>query len=134
MGRGSASTSNLGIEARRRGAATTIHDLELLAHKGAKLPEGLNGAEQILFLGLRRLYAYAKLVQMPPEQGRQEKLALLREFEKRSFQVAHMEKTWAMWKDIEAAANRYSTQRTLENADAFVQAVYGVGRKKREGE
>lgn len=64
----------------------TINDLELLAHKGAKLPAGLNGAEQIFFLGLRRLYAYA---------------------------------------------NRYRTQRTLENADAFVKAVYGVGRKKR---
>lgn len=28
---------------------------------------------------------------------------------------------------LEAAANRYGTQRTLENADAFFQAVYGVG-------
>ena len=31
-----------------------------------------------------------------------------------------------MWKQIELAGNRYGTDRTLENADAFVEAVYGV--------
>ena len=106
--------------------------IEDLAYQGRGMPQGLNAAEQMLFQSFRRLYAYAKLVRMPPEQGRLEKLALLREFEHRSFQVAHMEKTWAMWKEIEGAANRYRTQRTLENADAFVKAVYGVGLKKRE--
>ncbi len=106
--------------------------IEDLAYQGRGMPQGLNAAEQMLFQSFRQLYAYAKLVQMPPEQGGLEKLALLREFEHRSFQVAHMEKTWAMWKQIEAAANRYRTERTLENADAFVKAVYGVGRKKRE--
>lgn len=108
----------------------TINDLELLAHKGAKLPAGLNGAEQIFFLGLRRLYAYAKLSGMLPEQGSQEKAALLKEFGVRNLQISRAEKTTRMWKEIEAAANRYRTERTLENADAFVKAVYGCGRKR----
>lgn len=106
--------------------------IEDLAYQGQEMPQGLNAAQQMLFQSFRRLYAYAKLIHMPQEQGKREKLALLREYEKRSAQVAHMEKTWAMWKQIEAAANRYGTERTLENADAFVEAVYGVGRKKGE--
>ena len=108
--------------------------IEDLAYEGREMPRGLNAAEQMLFQSFRRLYAYAKLVHMSPEQGRMEKLALLREFEKRSAQVKHMEKTWAMWKEIEGAANRFGRERTLENAEAFVRAVYGCGLKKEEGE
>lgn len=100
--------------------------IEDLAFQGAPMPKGLDLAEQMLFQALRRLYQYAKLVEMPKERGKQEKLAILREYEKRAAQVRHMEKTAAMWKEIEAAANRYGTQRTLENADAFVEAVYGA--------
>lgn len=106
--------------------------IEDLAFQGAPMPKGLDLAEQMLFQAFRRLYQYAKLVQMPPERGRQEKLAILREYEKRAAQVRHMEKTAAMWKEIEAAANRYGTERTLENADAFVEAVYGVRLKQKE--
>ena len=105
--------------------------IEDLAYQGQEMPQGLNAAQQMLFQSFRRLYAYATLTHMPLEQGKREKLALLREYEKRSAQVVHMEKTWAMWQRIEAAANRYGAERTLENADAFVQAVYGVGRKEK---
>ena len=35
-----------------------------------------------------------------------------------------------LWKEIEAAGGRYWEERTLENADAFVEAVYGVRVKK----
>ena len=33
---------------------------------------------------------------------------------------------------IEEAANRFGQERTLENAEAFVRAVYGCGVKKEE--
>lgn len=101
-------------------------EIEDLALAGAELPDGLNAAEQLLFLQFRYLYRYARLVGMPKEQGRKEKSRLLREFQKRSFDVRHMDKTRGMWQAIESAANRYGTERTLENADAFVEAVYGV--------
>lgn len=108
----------------------SLEQIEDLAFRGAAMPEGLDMAQQMLFQSFRRLYQYAKLVQMPPEQGKMEKLTILREYDKRAAQVRWMEKTSAMWKDIEAAANRYGTERTLENADAFFQAVYGAGLKE----
>lgn len=104
----------------------TADQIEDLALAGAELPDGLNAAEQLLFLHFRYLYRYARLVDMPKEQGRREKAKILKEFQKRSFDVKHMEKTDAMWKAIEAAGSRYGIERTLENADAFVKAVYGV--------
>lgn len=107
----------------------TVSELEVLAHKGAKLPEGLNGAEQIFFLGMRRLYAYAKISGMSQEQGRQEKAALLKEFGVRNLQLSRAEKTDRMWKEIEAAGNRFGQERTLESAEAFYRAVYGCGLK-----
>ena len=107
--------------------AMTPEQIEDLAFQGAGMPKGLNAAEQMLFQSFRRLYAYAKLVQMPPEQGRQEKAELLREFRQRQAQVRHMEKTWAVWKEIEGAANRFGRERTLESAEAFHRAVYGTG-------
>ncbi len=100
--------------------------IEDLAFQGKSMPAGLNAAEQLLFLQFRYLYRYARLVEMPREQGQREKAMLLKEFQKRSAHVKHMEKTAAMWKEIEAAGNRYGIERTLENADAFVKAVYGV--------
>ena len=107
-------------------------ELEDRAYRGQEMPDGLNAPEQMLFQAFRWLYAYAKLVKMPPDRGRREKQALLREFDKRQCQTEHLEKTWAMWKQIEAAANRYGRERTLEHADAFVRAVYGAGVKKND--
>lgn len=104
----------------------TKEQIEDLAFRGEHMPPGLDIAQQMLFQSFRRLYQYAKLVKMSPEQGKVEKLAIIREYDKRSAQVQRMEKTAAMWKAIEAAANRYGTERTLENADAFVKAVYDV--------
>lgn len=109
-------------------------EIEDLAYQGREMPPGLNAAEQMLFQAFRWLYAYAKLVQMPPDRGRREKRALLREFEKRLSQVEHMKKTWKMWKEIEAAGNRFGRERTIESAEAFAAAVYGCGLKPKEKE
>lgn len=104
--------------------------IEDLAFQGKSMPAGLNAAEQLLFLQFRYLYRYARLVEMSREQGQREKAMLLKEFQKRSAQVRHMEKSAAMWKEIEAAGNRYGTEPSIENADAFFRAVYGVQRKE----
>ena len=109
-----------------------IDQIEELAFRDEPLPKDLDAAEQLLFLSLRYLYRYARLIRMPKDRGRREKAKLLQEFQKRSFDVRHMEKTAAMWKEIEAAANRYGTEPTIENADAFFRAVYGTDRKKEE--
>ena len=51
--------------------------LEDAAFRGEQMPEGLAYPEQLLFLKFRYLYAYAKLVQMPPGQGKTEKQEIL---------------------------------------------------------
>lgn len=108
----------------------TPERIEDLAWRNAGMPSGLNIAEQMLFQGFRRLYAYAKMTGMSAEQGRWEKGELLREFRMRQFQLKRMEKTDRMWAEIEAAANRFGKERTIENAEAFVKAVYGAGMKQ----
>jgi hypothetical protein len=32
-----------------------------------------------------------------------------------------------LWKAVESAANAYQKERTLENADRMIEAIYGVG-------
>lgn len=103
--------------------------IEDLAYRNTGMPEGLNAAEQMLFQGLRRLYAYARMVGMDPQQGRWEKSELLQEFSRRSFELACMEASNRLWKEIEAAGNRFGRERTLESAEAFYQAVYRCGLK-----
>lgn len=107
-----------------------VWEIEDLAFRDEPMPKGLNAAEQLLFLQLRYLYRYARLIRMPRDRGRREKAKLLQEFQKRAAQVRHMEKSDAMWREIEAAGNRYGTEPTIENADAFYRAVYGVKRKE----
>lgn len=99
--------------------------IEDLAYRGEEMPQGLNLAEQMLFQSFRQLYAYAKLTHMPKDQGKREKARLLREFRNRQAQMDHMEKTWAMWRQIEAAGSRFAKERTVETAEGFYQAVYG---------
>ena len=48
-------------------------DLERLAFDGSKLPTELGAEDSLYFLMLRALYSHAKLTNMDPEQGRQEK-------------------------------------------------------------
>lgn len=52
-------------------------ELEDLAFRGAELPTGLPFHQGLLFLKFRYLYQYAKIVQMPLEQGRREKQEIL---------------------------------------------------------
>lgn len=107
----------------------TPDELEDLAFRGAEMPKGLNAAEQALFQSLRRLYAYAKLTHMTTDQGKREKTEILKAFRVFSFWMRVGRHTDRMWKEIESAGNRYRLDRTLENADAFIKAVYGVGGK-----
>ncbi len=104
--------------------------IEDLAFRGAPMPDGLDMAQQLLFQSFRYLYRYARLVEMPPEQGRHEKSAILREYEQRAFEVRWMEKTSRMWAQIEKAGSRFGRERTVEAAEAFYEAVYGAALKE----
>ena len=109
---------------------------ERSAMRGDPMPEGLRLYEQCAYQALRHLYALYHRKVIPREDAAQEKKKLRAQYEiaKADFETNRRNnlKNAQMWKQIEAAANRYSAERTLENADAFVEAVYGVGLKKRE--
>ena len=57
-----------------------VQRLEDLAFHGGEMPQGLSSCEQALFLKFRLLYTQARAVQMPPEQGKREKQAILEAF------------------------------------------------------
>ena len=58
--------------------------LEDLAMQGAAMPEDLRFPDQLLFLRLRTLYAYAGMIQMDPVQGKREKHQIAVEYERHS--------------------------------------------------
>lgn len=104
----------------------TPDEIEDLAFRGTGMPSGLDAAEQMLFQSFRRLYDYAKLTHMPEDRGRMEKAEILNEFKKRKFQVKRLEHADQLWKRIEAAADQFAHEKTIENAEVFVNAVYGL--------
>ena len=78
--------------------------LEDLAMQGAAMPEDLRFPDQLLFLRLRTLYAYAKLIQMDPEQGKREKHQIVVEYERHSAEYALLCSTSDRYRSVEAAA------------------------------
>ena len=100
--------------------------LEELAMRNAAMPDGLSTAEQLLFLKFRLLYQTAALGSITPEQGRLEKLAILDRYRLDCFDEKCWQHTRQLWKIIEAAGSAYALDRTVENADRFQKAVYGM--------
>ena len=109
---------------------------ERAAMRGDPMPEGLRIYEQAAYQALRYLYAMYHRKAISREEAAREKKLIRVQYDraKADFEtnrrnlLAHAE----MWRKIEAAANRFGQERTLENAEAFVQAVYGCGVKKEE--
>lgn len=109
------------------------YEYEREAARGDPMPDGLSLAEQQTYQAIRYLYAVYRAKRITQAQAAQEKAKVLRELRMMQEKEALMEKSYAktaMWKDLEAAANRYGTDRTLENADKLIEAIYGVSVKK----
>ena len=108
------------------GHQSRADQLEDLAMHGAAMPDELSTAEQLLFLKFRLLYQTAALGSITPEQGRREKIAILDRYRLDSFDEKCWRHTRKLWKNIEAAGSAYAQDRTVENADRFHEAVYGM--------
>ena len=100
--------------------------LEELAMRNAAMPGGLSSADQLLFLKFRLLYQTAALGSVMPEQGRREKIAIIDRYRLDVFDERCWHHTRKLWKNIEAAGSAYALDRTIENADRFHEAVYGM--------
>jgi anti-sigma factor ChrR (cupin superfamily) len=110
------------------------YEYEREAARGDPMPDGLSLAEQQTYQAIRYLYAVYRAKRITQAQAAQEKAKVLRELrmmqEKEALQQKAYNRSIAMWKDLEAAANRYGTERTLENADKLIEAIYGASVKK----
>ena len=104
--------------------------LETVAMQNEAIPENLGTAEQLLFLKFRLLYQTAALGAITPEQGRREKIAILERFRLDSADERMWQHARELWKKIEAAGTAYAKNRTIENADRFIEAVYGCELKE----
>lgn len=62
-------------------------DIEKLAAHGAELPDKLNGAEQLLFLSLRQLYATFRSGKVPKDIAKIEKTRIYREYEQNALNL-----------------------------------------------
>lgn len=106
------------------------YEYERQAARGDPMPDGLSLAEQQTYQAIRYLYAVYRAKRITQAQAAQEKAKMLRELRMMQEKEALVEKSYAkqtaMWKDLETAANRYGTERTLENADKLIEAIYGV--------
>ena len=114
----------------------TADEIEDLAFEGRELPEELTGSEALLFLMFRNLYDFARRTEMDREQGKREKgriLAKYRHYQAVEIELDKLHKHYAnYWKRIESAAAEYTHSPSIETADKFFQAVYGVPRKERK--
>ena len=66
-------------------------ELEKLAAQGAEMPNCLNGAEQLLFLSLRQLYALYRTGKIPKDLAKAEKGKIYQEY-------AQYELNYKCWK------------------------------------
>ena len=100
--------------------------------------ESMNSAERCLWYALRDVYRRFKSGNMDKATGDFEKSKALRQFDidsgKLNMAERIIERDASMWQEIELSANMYHMHRTLENADAFVSAVYGVKLKNNNKE
>ncbi len=108
-------------------------EYEQEAARGDPMPAGLSLAEQSAYQAMRSLYALYKRGNISKEAAAKEKAAILGSFwkakEQEDFMQRILEDNARMWKEIEAAGNRFGRERTVEAAEAFHKAVYGVGLK-----
>ena len=109
---------------------------ERAAMRGDPMPEGLRIYEQAAYQALRYLYAMYHRKAISREDAAREKKLIRVQYDRakadfetnQSNLLAHA----GTWRKTEEPANRFGQERTLDNAEAFVRAVYGCGVKKEE--
>lgn len=113
-----------------------ILELEERASKGMPIPDGITRSQIWLYERFRALYHQLHIGAITREVATADKRRLIGEYNKLSSENDFREKQLAhtanLWRNIEGAANEYAKDRTIEHADRFYHAVYGVGFLKRD--
>ena len=113
----------------------SVDDIKKLAYIGEELPPpSIPPPDRILWYSFRDLYMRFKQKKITKEQSQKEADMILKTYQNDRTVFEESQKIWSyhgqMWAEIELAGSRYAKNRTLENADAFQIAVYGVGIKQ----
>ena len=89
--------------------------------------------ERCLWYTLRDVYRRFAAGDLTKAQGDEEKKRAFKQFtvDSQRLELADriIQRNAEMWSEIELAASMFALDRTLENADAFIRAVYGVKTK-----
>lgn len=112
----------------------TPEEIEDRAMYNLPLPGNMSKADSWLYILLRALHTQHRLGQISRETAKSEKRTLLRQYEQMLFEQKYIEHTQAMWNRIAAAHIAYRNNPCIETADKFVEAVYNVKLKIREGQ
>ena len=104
---------------------------ERLAMRGDPMPANLCQEDQTCFQGLAFLYARYYAGYISREAGEVEARLIRMRCEEAKKKAVFGEKcqqhSVRLWRAIEQASNNYQKNRTLENADQLITAIYGVG-------
>lgn len=113
----------------------TLEEIQIAAYDFQRIPDSsLPAHDCLLWYMLRDIYDRYRNHVITHEEGEAEKKQAIRKYHenKSDYDTAaqilrnHAE----MWKNIESTADAYRLHPSIENADAFLAAVYGVGRLK----
>lgn len=111
----------------------TTEEISKLARSGSLPQESLlTCPERCLYFTLVNLYAEYKQKKITAEQGEKEKKAAIMQYQRDTADylrhrnlILHYSQ---LWQNIELAASAYRKEPSIEHADAFLEAVYGVKR------
>lgn len=114
----------------------TIEEIQLAAYDFEQIPDAdLPAPEALLWYELRDVYDRYKNHIIPKAVGESEKQKAMQRYHNNRSTLDTAETILRhnakMWAAIEIAADAYRLDRTLENADAFITAVYGAGIKQK---
>lgn len=113
----------------------TVDEIAKLAAQNIFPPDKLSLSETLLWYRLRDLYRNFSQGSISKESAAAEKQKIVKQYnrdnETQGFYETYVAKSAKMWRRIEGAATEYRQNKTIQNADKFVEAVYGVKMKEK---
>ena len=111
-------------------------EIARFASKGRMPEEPLTCPERCYFYEMMEVYRQFKEGTITKHDGEVRKQRALKQLQEDNALFAQGKEILRlqaeMWRKIEASGSLYRKEPTLEHADAFLEAVYGCGRKKAE--
>lgn len=108
----------------------TADQISQLAAKQEMPADGMTCTDWLLWYMLRDIYRDFKAGRLDAEKGAERKKHSLSIWEKETFRARQLnelaDSAGKLWTRIETAADTYRLNRTLQNADMLIEAIYNV--------